>query len=90
MTSAHVIFEVNQTKIKGGCQSGRKVVPHDSKSDLPLHRNGITAPLVYLSRVSTTIESIPILTMRAPFAIVRIKYTVVSGLSKYNPGNHAC
>ena len=22
--------------MKGGCQSGRKVVPHDSKSDLPL------------------------------------------------------
>ena len=30
--------EVNKTKIKGGCQSGRKVVPHDSKSDLPLDR----------------------------------------------------
>ena len=29
-------FEVNQTKIKGGCQSGRKVVPNDSKSDFPL------------------------------------------------------
>ena len=29
-------FEINQTKIKGGCQLGRKVVPHDSKSDLPL------------------------------------------------------
>ena len=29
-------FEVNQTKIKGGCQSGRKVVTHTSKSDLPL------------------------------------------------------
>ena len=29
-------FEINQTKIKGGCQSGRKVVTHDSKSDLPL------------------------------------------------------
>ena len=29
-------FEVNQTKIKGGCQSGRKVVAHNSKSDLPL------------------------------------------------------
>ena len=28
--------EVNQTKIKGGCQSGSKVLPHDSKSDLPL------------------------------------------------------
>ena len=36
MVSAHVIFAVNQTKIKGGCQSGRKVVPHDSKCDLPL------------------------------------------------------
>ena len=31
-----VKFEVNQTKIKGGCQSGIKLVPHYSKSDLPL------------------------------------------------------
>ena len=37
MASAH--FEVNQTKIKGGCQSGKKVAPHDSKSDLPLGEN---------------------------------------------------
>ena len=29
-------FEINQTKIKGGCQSGRKVVIQNSKSDLPL------------------------------------------------------
>ena len=29
-------FEIYQTKIKGGCQSGRKVVTHNSKSDLPL------------------------------------------------------
>ena len=29
-------FEVNQTKIKVACQSGRKVVTHNSKSDLPL------------------------------------------------------
>ena len=29
-------FEVNQSKIKGSCQSKRKVVPHDSKSYLPL------------------------------------------------------
>ena len=29
-------FEINRTKIKGGCQSGRKVVPHDSKNYLPL------------------------------------------------------
>ena len=32
----HKKLEINQTKIKGGCQSGRKVVPYDSKSDLPL------------------------------------------------------
>ena len=30
------MFEINWTKIKVGCQSGRKVVTHDSKSDLPL------------------------------------------------------
>ena len=29
-------FEINRTQIKGGCQSGRKVVTHNSKSDLPL------------------------------------------------------
>ena len=27
---------MNQTKIKGGCQSGRKVVTQKSKRDLPL------------------------------------------------------
>ena len=32
----HKKFEINQTKIKGDCQSGRKVVAYDSKSDLPL------------------------------------------------------
>ena len=29
-------FEIIRTKIKGGCQLGSKVVPHNSKSDLPL------------------------------------------------------
>ena len=29
-------FEINQAKIKGGCQSGSKVVTHDSKIDLHL------------------------------------------------------
>ena len=28
-------FEINQTKIKGGCQPGRKVVTQNSMSDLP-------------------------------------------------------
>ena len=32
----HKKFEINQTKIKGGCQSGRKAVAHKSKSDLLL------------------------------------------------------
>ena len=31
-------FEIYRTKIMGGCQSGRKVVTHISKSDLPLLR----------------------------------------------------
>ena len=32
----HKKFEINWTEIKGGCQSGSKVVTHNSKSDLPL------------------------------------------------------
>ena len=32
-------FEINRTKIKSGSQSGRKVVTHNSKSNLPLIRN---------------------------------------------------
>ena len=34
----HNKFEKNRRKIKGSCQSGRKVVIHNSKSDLPLFR----------------------------------------------------
>ena len=41
----HKKFDINRTKINGDCQPGRKVVPHDSKSDLPL---GI-GPLYYYS-----------------------------------------
>ena len=32
----HEKFEIDWTKIKGGCQSGRKVVTHNCKGDLPL------------------------------------------------------
>ena len=39
-------FKINQRKIKGGCQQGRKVVTHNSKSDLPL---GIQKILVRFS-----------------------------------------
>ena len=42
MRTSHTIraqqkkFEINGTKSKGGCQSGRKVVTQNSKSNLPL------------------------------------------------------
>ena len=32
----HKKFEINRTKVKGSCQSGRKVVTHYSKRTLPL------------------------------------------------------
>ena len=32
----HKKFEINQAKIKDGCQSGRNVATHNSKWDLPL------------------------------------------------------
>ena len=32
----HKRFEINRTKNKGSCQSGRKVVTHDTNSDFPL------------------------------------------------------
>ena len=46
----HKKFEMNQRKIKGGCQSGRKVVPKDSKSDLPLQgRSDLQSYLVHFT-----------------------------------------
>ena len=39
----HKKFEINRKKIKGGCQSRRKVVTHNSKSDLHLARHGLDA-----------------------------------------------
>ena len=32
----HKKFEINAIKFKGSCQSGRKMVAHNSMSDLPL------------------------------------------------------
>ena len=43
----HKKFEINGTKIKGGCQLGTKVVIHNSKSDLPTS--------IYIIAVSTYI-----------------------------------
>ena len=44
----HKKFEIKQTKIKGGCQSGRKVVNHNSMNDLPLETFKIIDVLLYL------------------------------------------
>ena len=45
----HKKFEINQTKIKGGSQSERKVVTHDSKSDLPLARSDVRTRVSFVS-----------------------------------------
>ena len=47
-------FEVNQTKIKGGCQSRRKVVPHDSKSDsrdIPVLTNMPCSKILHIGKL---------------------------------------
>ena len=44
----HKKFEINRTKIKVSCQSGRKVIIHDSKNDLPLVSS---RPSVYSRKV---------------------------------------
>ena len=46
----HKKFEINWTKIKGGYQSGRKVVTHDSKSDLPLRISQICSFIFQLNQ----------------------------------------
>ena len=45
-------FEINQTKIKGDCQSGRKEVTHNSKSDLPLGKRQKKIHYAYSSILS--------------------------------------
>jgi len=57
----HKKFEINLTKIKGGCQSGRKVVTHNSKCDLPLKttkkifwKTSKNGPLCYMYHVVRT------------------------------------
>ena len=43
-------FEINQINIKGGCQSGRKVVTYNFNSDLPLDDISPDQPLVVWHR----------------------------------------
>ena len=48
----HKKFEINQTKIKGSCQSGRKVVTHNFKKSgtVMLRRPGKKAITVKVAR----------------------------------------
>ena len=50
----HRKFEMNWTKIKAGCQSGRKVVTHNSKSDLPLAKISLFCRGMYLGSIHVT------------------------------------
>ena len=52
----HKKFEINPTKIKGGCQSGRKVVPHDSKTDFNL--NHPTSDMEFISIGTSPISDV--------------------------------
>ena len=50
-------FEINETKIKGGRQSGRKIVTHNSKSDLPLKSCNMNSLIRYTrSLINLSIE----------------------------------
>ena len=68
----HKKFVINQTKIKGGCQSERKVATHNSKSNLPiefLNKIQISVPmcgstaLCTSSKIEMIKEASPILVM---------------------------
>ena len=62
----HKKFEINQTKINGGCLFGRKVVLHDSKSDLPLVVKSFPSPSCMLSNaIEITQLVIRVTTMRS-------------------------
>ena len=61
----HRKFEINRTKIKGGCQSGRKVVNHNSKIDLPLARV-VDIRLRYVKMYFTYAQSVFVIWARVP------------------------
>ena len=50
----HKKFEIIRKKIKGGCQSGREVVTHNSKTDLPLSR--IKTKMVHITNIDSKAE----------------------------------
>ena len=65
---------MNQTNIEGGCQSRRKVAPHDSKSDLPL---GYLSNITTLSMIMSLSEVIiaPVVTLITNCQELKILFT---------------
>ena len=55
----HKKCEINRTKIKGGCQSGSKMVTHDSKSDLPLEKRDRKKTTMSFSHLGKMCKLIP-------------------------------
>ena len=86
----HKKFEINQTKIKGGSQFGRKVVNHSSKSDLPL--DGIAVPNMstacsFSILHKTFCMEVVALTLRASLRVsVLSNFLVPDSSSKGRPG----
>ena len=61
----HKMFDINRTKIKGGCQSERRVVIHNSKSHLPLPIQKLVHIAYYVCRLDTmklNMQNKPVLT----------------------------
>ena len=70
MSNSHTIreFEISQTKIKGGCQSGRKVVPHDSKSDFPSSiQEGLVLGVVLIHFLMTFVDKVFLKVILGPY-----------------------
>ena len=79
LENMHKKFEMNWTKIKGSCQSARKVVTHDSKSDLPLIL--MIFKITYYKNTSFHFSNVSFETLAAAlilglFAIFILVYTV--------------
>ena len=81
-------FEINRTKIKGGCQSVRKVVPHDSKSDLPLIPTHLCFERVTVSKSESWLLETN--KKRTSFPVRLLLFVSYNGYLKSNKIEHKC
>ena len=61
----HKKLEINQTKIKDGCQLGRKVVTHNSKRDLPLRHMVQAAARTFMAKYFLYIHAVKLRLQKA-------------------------